>query len=60
VTLRQYIFAPFGLNRASFVAVLGAFCPAPASALFALLNFHMGQQPDFTAGETISRRGWGI
>lgn len=60
VTLRQYVFAPFSLDRAAFTAVLELEGPAPAAELFALLNFHMGQPPDFTAGENIAQAGSGF
>lgn len=59
VTLRQYVFAPFELNRAAFVAVLELVGPAPPNALFALFNFHMGRAPEFTSGERIERSGSG-
>ncbi len=60
VTLRQYVFAPFELDRAAFVAVLELPGPVPPAALFALLNFHMGQAPDFTAAERVARSGAGF
>ncbi|MBU1244178.1 hypothetical protein KKD52_08825 [Myxococcota bacterium] len=59
VLLRQYLFAPFGLDHPGFVYMLELEGEAPPCALFSLMNFRMGSGADRLEAETITRAGNG-